>query len=74
MRAILVLGFLVSLAACSGGPGAYGITGPGTQPAPTVPTVDTPEAAPAPGVTTWGTPYGPTNAPTTGSSGFWGYN
>jgi hypothetical protein len=34
MRSILALGFLIVLAACSGDPKSYGITGPGAQPAP----------------------------------------
>jgi hypothetical protein len=34
MRAILVLGLLIVLAACSGDPKSFGITGPGTQPVP----------------------------------------
>jgi hypothetical protein len=32
MRAIFALGLLIILAACSGDPKSYGITGPGTQP------------------------------------------
>jgi hypothetical protein len=34
MRAILALGLLIALAACSGDPKSFGITGPGTQPVP----------------------------------------
>jgi hypothetical protein len=33
MRAILALGLMIALAACSGDPKSFGITGPGTQPA-----------------------------------------
>jgi hypothetical protein len=32
MRAIFALGLLIILAACSGDPKSYGITGPGAQP------------------------------------------
>jgi hypothetical protein len=34
MRAILALGLLIVLAACSGDPKSYGITGPGVRPVP----------------------------------------
>jgi hypothetical protein len=34
MRAILALGLLIALAACSGDPKSFGITGPGPQPVP----------------------------------------
>jgi hypothetical protein len=34
MRAILALGLLIALAACSGDPKSFGITGPGTHPVP----------------------------------------
>ena len=74
MRTLMTLGMLIALAACSGDPRAYGITGPGSQPAPAAPSVDTPDASTAPGVTTSGTSYGPSSRPTTGASGFWGYN
>jgi hypothetical protein len=33
-RSILALGLLIVLAACSGDPKSYGITGPGAQPVP----------------------------------------
>jgi len=75
MRTILAFGLLIVLAGCSGGPAAYGITGPGSQPvAVVVPPAETPDTAPTPGVTTTGTSFGPSNRPTTGTSGFWGYN
>ncbi len=75
MRTLPVLGLLFALAACSGDPRAFGITGPGTaQPAPVAPAIESPDTAPTPGVSTTGTSYGPSNGPTTGSSGFWGYN
>jgi hypothetical protein len=32
MRTILALGLLITLAACSGDPKSFGITGPGSQP------------------------------------------
>jgi len=34
MRAILALGLLIVLTACSGDPKSFGITGPGAQPTP----------------------------------------
>jgi hypothetical protein len=34
MRAILALGLLIVLAACSSDPKSFGITGPGDQPVP----------------------------------------
>jgi hypothetical protein len=77
MRSIFALGLLLFLAACSGDPGSYGITGPGAPPEPVTPSPDTtPDTAPTPGVTTTGPTYGPsgTSGPSTGNSGFWGYN
>jgi hypothetical protein len=74
MRSVLAFGLLIFLAACSGDPRSYGITGPGAQPAPAAPSTPSPDTAPVPGVTTSGTPYGPTPMPSTGGSGFWGYN
>jgi hypothetical protein len=75
MRALIALGLLTVLAACSGDPRTYGITGPGAQPAPVVHhVVDEPDSSPTPGVTTTGTSYGPSTGPATGTSGFWGYN
>jgi hypothetical protein len=76
MRTVSALGLLILLAACSGDPASYGITGPGTQPPPAAAsvTVQSPDTSPTPGVPTTGTPYGPSNAPSTGGSGFWGYN
>jgi hypothetical protein len=73
MHSLVALSVLFVLAACSGDPRSYGITGPGTQ------AVTKPEPARTgdsamPGVPTTGTYYGPTTAPVTGSSGFWGYN
>jgi hypothetical protein len=75
MRTVLALGCLMFLAACSGDPRSYGITGPGSTPEPAVASPDTiPDTAPTPGVTTTGPTYGPSNGPSTGNSGFWGYN
>lgn len=75
MRTILALISLLVLSACSGDPKSFGITGPGVQPvAPVVPSANTPDSSPTPGVTTSGSQYGPSYGPTTGSSGFWGYN
>jgi hypothetical protein len=74
MRAVLALGLLTALAACTSDPRAFGITGPGPQPAPVGPTADSTDSAPTPGMSTSGSMYGPTNRPSTGASGFWGYN
>ncbi|HEY0425724.1 MAG TPA: hypothetical protein VGC82_20575 [Rhodopila sp.] len=74
MRAMIVLGLLVLLTACSGDPASYGITGPGIQKLPVGPAADTPDSSPTPGISTTGSSYGPSNRPTTGGSGFWGYN
>jgi hypothetical protein len=74
MRSVAVFGLVLLVAACSGDPRSYGITGPGTQPAPVAPSGPVPDTAPIPGVSTTGSSFGPTNAPSTGSSGFWGYN
>jgi hypothetical protein len=75
MRTVLVLGLLTVLAACSGDPATYGITGPGTQPKPAVPAVaESPDTSPTPGMTTAGPSWGPSSGPSTGGSGFWGYN
>jgi hypothetical protein len=76
MRTVLALALLSLLADCSGDPASYGITGPGTQPPPPPASVSvpSPDSSPTPGVPMIGTPYGPSNAPSTGGSGFWGYN
>jgi hypothetical protein len=75
MRSLLVLGLLLAVAACSGDPRSYGITGPGPQAvAKPDPAQNSGDSTPTPGVPTSGTYYGPTNAPVTGGSGFWGYN
>jgi hypothetical protein len=75
MRALVALGFLMFLAACSGNPQSYGITGPGSQPEPVAQSPETtPDTAPTPGVTTTGPMYGPSSVPSNGNSGFWGYN
>jgi hypothetical protein len=74
MRIAVVLGYLILLTACSGDPRSLGITGPGVQPAPAVVPLDAPDSDTAPGVSTSGPLYGPTNRPTSGSSGFFGYN
>lgn len=74
MRAILAFGLLIALTACSGDPRSYGITGPGPRAVPAPPQGVLPDAPPPPGVPTSGTYYGPTNAPLTGDTGFWGYN
>jgi hypothetical protein len=74
MRAIIALGLLSLLTACSGKPADYGITGPGNSPPPTVVVGPTPDSSAIPGVTTTGPGYGPSNRPSSGSVGFWGYN
>ncbi len=75
MRAVLAIFLLIGLTACSGDPRSYGITGPGAQP-PAAPSAEIApeEASPVPGVSNSGTSYGPATQPTTGGSGFWGYN
>lgn len=70
MRILAAL-VLFGLAACSGNPGAYGITGPN---APVQPEAPTDATLTAPGLPDNGTMYGPTVAPTTGQSRYWGYN
>ncbi|MFL5281018.1 MAG: hypothetical protein ACJ8AW_08450 [Rhodopila sp.] len=75
MRAVLAFGAVMLLAACSGGPGAYGITGPGPQPvAPVNPMADPDATAPPPGVPTTDSYYGSSIGPIPSSSGFFGYN
>jgi hypothetical protein len=76
MRSVFALGLLTFLAACSGDPRAYGITGPGAPAAAPIapPPESTPDTVAVPGVSTTGPTYGPTTAPSTGNSGFWGYN
>jgi hypothetical protein len=74
MRMLLVFGLLSLLAACSGDPSKYGITGPGNSPPPAASDANPAESTPTPGVPTFGPTYGPSIAPSTGSSGFWGYN
>ncbi len=71
MRAAAALLFLLGLAACSGDPAAYGITGPGAMrpvPGPRDTTVD------APAIPDTGTVYGPSVVPSTGGGHYWGYN
>jgi multidrug efflux pump subunit AcrA (membrane-fusion protein) len=75
MRMVFAFGLLIVLAGCSGGPAAYGITGPAaTQPVVAAQPAETPDTAPVPGVSTSGTSFGPSTGPATGNSGFWGYN
>jgi hypothetical protein len=74
MRMVLALGLLSLLAACSGDPRSFGITGPGSGPAPVAPATDSADTAPKPGVSTTGPTYGPSIGPSGGNSGFWGYN
>jgi hypothetical protein len=75
VRAVLAFGFLMLLAACSGDPRSYGITGPGPQPAPVVLPADTADTSnPVPGVPTSGSYYGPSNGPIKSNSRFFGYN
>lgn len=72
-RRLLPLAAACLLAACSGDPRALGITGPGASAAPPPPPQEQGESAPL-GAPQVGTPYGISIAPTTGTSGFWGYN
>ena len=63
---------LLCLAACSGDPRAYGITGPGVPPSPPVQPDDS--ALGQPGIPDSSTVYGPSVTPSTGPNKFWGYN
>lgn len=74
MRIISVIALNLLLAACSGGPQSLGITGPGKPTPITPPTEDPTNAMGTPAVQTGGTSYGGNAGPTTGGSGFWGYN
>ena len=66
MCKVLALGFLMFLAACSGDPRSFGITGPGGGPPPVAPPIASPDTPAAPGVSTTGPTYGPSTAPSTG--------
>jgi hypothetical protein len=72
MRKLTLLA-LLALTACAADPRALGITGPGTA-KPPEPQTGGADSAPVPGAPATGTFYGPTNGPTRGASGFWGYN
>jgi hypothetical protein len=71
MRFVVILAVLC-LAACSGNPRDYGITGPGQGPAPPVHPDDS--SVGQPGIPDSGTVYGPSVVPNTGSNRYWGYN
>lgn len=72
MRAVTALGLVLALAACSGDPRSYGITGPGPPPPP--PSAGDDTGTPL-GTPTSGSYYGPSTGPIMGGgSGFWGYN
>ena len=62
MCKVLALGLLSFLAACSGDPRSFGITGPGAGPPPVAPPVASPDTAPAPAVSMTGPTYGPSIA------------
>jgi hypothetical protein len=74
MRISVLLIALLGLAACSGGPKALGITGPGPQAAPVAPSDDIDSGTGTPGVSTSGSYYGPSVGPIKSNSGFFGYN
>jgi hypothetical protein len=78
MLRLIILLLPCVLAACSGGPQAWGITGPGQSPLPTATpnaaASPVPDASPEPGTPNTGTAYGPNNGPTSGSGNFYGYN
>jgi len=75
MRAALAFSAMILLAACSGDPKSYGITGPGQQtPAPVVSPLDSNASTPTPGVPTAGSYYGSSIGPIPTNSGFFGYN
>jgi hypothetical protein len=63
---------LLCLAACSGDPRAYGITGPGRPPQPPVQPDDA--TLTQPGLPNSGSAYGPSVNPSTGNGRFWGYD
>jgi hypothetical protein len=71
MRIIAILSVLC-LAACSGDPRSYGITGPGKPQAP--PEQPDDSSVGRPGIPDSGTVYGPSVVPSTGSNRYWGYN
>jgi hypothetical protein len=71
MRIVAIV-LLLCLAACSGNPAAYGITGPGRAPSP--PEQPDDASVGQPGLPDASAVYGPSLAPSTGPSGFWGYN
>jgi len=70
MRLALVL-LPLCLAACSGDPSAYGITGPGAPPKPPAQPDDA--TLTQPGLPSSGSAYGPSVNPSTGYGRFWGY-
>ena len=73
MRAIGMLGLLLLLAGCADDPKSLGITGPGPQTVPKPPE-DTGNSYQM-GAPTTSNGYAPSyNGPTTGPTGFWGYN
>jgi hypothetical protein len=75
MRAVLAFGIVMLVAACSGDPKSYGITGPGQNPiTPVAPMADPNASSPAPGVPTSNSYYGSSIGPIPSSSGFFGYN
>lgn len=77
MRRIAALIVSLLLAGCASSPQALGITGPGNQPAPagpSLPTGNPQETNGTAGVPNTGTFYGPSNGPTAGGSGYFGYN
>jgi hypothetical protein len=71
MRTLSVL-LLLCLAGCTDSPQSYGITGPGSSAAP--PAMPDDATISAPGMPDPGTMYGPSVAPNTGASRYWGYN
>jgi len=78
MRFVRLALMLLPLAGCAASPQALGITGPegSTNKSAAAPGVQTPTADPLdnPDLMRSGTRYGPSYTPSTGSSGFWGYN
>lgn len=81
MRKLRLALILLPLAGCGADPQALGITGPqGTTNHPSgaaaQTSVDTPSNDPLdnPDILQSGGRYGPSYTPSTGSSGFWGYN
>ncbi len=75
MRFVALIVLLLPLAACAGGPQAFGITGPeGSKPAPVAEPEPSHDPFDNPDTMHSGTRYGPSYGPTPGGGQFWGYD